>query len=151
MILDIILIVLLILFSMWGWKRGLIRTLGYLLSLILGVILSFIFFKDVSSFIKQYIDMGSLTDVVAWILIFIVVISLVQLGVMVIHRSISPLAGPIDMMLGGVLGLVLGVVVLGLLLSFLNVWIGPWIMESGVGVQLMKVGFLIREVAGGIY
>ena len=148
MILDIILIVALLLFSLWGWNKGLIKTLGYLVSLVLGIILALLFFRDLSLVISKYIELGALTDIISWILIFLFVISVTQIIVVIVHKSITPIMEPVDKLLGGVLGLILGVVVVGLSLSFLSLWIGPWIEESNIGVQLMKIGFLLRSIGG---
>ena len=148
MILDVILIVSLLLFSLWGWNKGLIKTLGYLISLVLGIIVALLFFRDLASLISKYVELGILIDIISWILIFLLVISVVQIIVVILHKAITPIMQPVDKLLGGILGLILGLIVIGLLLSFLNFWIGPWIEESNIAVQLMKIGFLLRNIGG---
>lgn len=120
---DIVLLVIIGAFVLFGLFFGFVHTLGSLAGTILGIIVA-------SRFVDQTFDMfgfllggGSFARIVIFIILFLLVSRVAGVALWLIEKvfklfSIIPLAGLINRLLGGVLGLIEGVVVVGIVLFY---------------------------------
>ena len=119
---DIILIVILGIFTFSGLSKGLIRLLGRLVGLIIGAYIASHYYLLVFSwgadFAKGHENIGK---IVAFILLFIVVTRLIYLAFFLIEKffnfiAIIPGSKYINNILGGLLGFIEGSLFLGLII-----------------------------------
>ncbi|MBU4332003.1 CvpA family protein [Patescibacteria group bacterium] len=121
-ILDIILLVLLFLFFLTGFWRGLIKTVGGFVGLVLGIFIAGVFYEDLAGWVTQYIPWSEkVLTVVVFILIFVITARLIDFIFCLLDRifkffTIIPFLKTINRLAGGVFGLLQGVVFLGLCL-----------------------------------
>lgn len=147
---DVILIIMLGGFVLFGLWFGLIHTLGALLGTIAGAYVAGHYFAGIAGVIADKIG-GSLPilKVVCFILIFTVVNRLVGFIFYLVEKmfnviSIIPFLKTINRLAGAVLGLAEGVLVLGLILHVAGaVPLASWFMEKVIGPSEVAQ-FLIR-------
>ena len=151
-ILDIILIILLFLFFLTGFWRGLIKSLGIFVGLIIGVFIAGVFYTDLANWIAQYLPWsGKVLNVIAYIVIFIVTAKLVDIIFYLLDKTfkffaIIPFLKTINRLAGGVFGLLQGVVFVGLALFIYSKYafwgvLDNQIIESQIAPMLI---FLVK-------
>ncbi|HDJ23702.1 MAG TPA: CvpA family protein [Candidatus Aminicenantes bacterium] len=114
--LDIILLVILGLLVVLGLAKGFLRQFLGLVGIVVGFILALSFYPEVASFCQNFIRPYVLTEFLAFLLIWGVVVLSSYLLAYLLAKALK---GPIklfDRLLGGVLGLLKGVLVCGILL-----------------------------------
>ncbi len=158
---DIIIIVLLGGFVLFGLWFGFIHAFGALIGTIAGAFIASRMYEGAAQWVHALIG-GSLNleRVIAFLLIFIVVDRLVGLAFFVVEKifkflTIIPFLRTIDRLLGGVLGFVEGVLVLGTTLYFASRFpfasIGGYIESSSLAHWLINAaGVLIPLIPAAI-
>ena len=125
-LLDYILLAVLVYFTFWGFKQGLIRAVGSFLGLIIAVVITSRYFEYVAERFAPYVGLGNnqnLARIIAFVALLIVVNRLVIFIVGVIHRvyvgiAVIPGMKLSNRLLGAALGLIEGATVLGLVIYF---------------------------------
>lgn len=129
-ILDIILIVVLLIFAGVGFWFGLVRTLGYFISLITALLIAVNFYGVLAARLQGYVGGNiNLYKFLAFIALFGLTNRLVVLIFWLIEKVvIVPFLGLVNRLLGAFLALLGGILILGLLLYFLSVLpLGNWL------------------------
>jgi uncharacterized membrane protein required for colicin V production len=125
-IFDIVLVLFLAGFVFYGLFFGLIRTIGSLLGLIIGVWAAAMFYQDVYGWVR---DLAFGFDVLGKTIIFLIIFTLVNrlvvLIVAIINRtfdiiSIIPFLKTINRLTGAIFGLIEGAFLLGFLYYFVQ-------------------------------
>ena len=86
---DILIIILTIISMIYGYSRGLIKEILSILSILVSVYISINLYPNVSSFIKEYIDMAVLADSISFALMFLFLYSLINIFSNFIVSSIT--------------------------------------------------------------
>lgn len=136
-IFDIILLIILGGFTLFGFSLGFIQALGGLVGLLLGVYCSAHWYDTVGNWLS-YIFWGNenLSKIIAFILIYVVVSRLVQFVFYLINKifkivSIVPFLKTINRLLGAVLGFLEGLLFIGVVLYFLTRYpIADWLNQA---------------------
>jgi membrane protein required for colicin V production len=121
-VLDIIILVLLVIFTIQGFRKGLVAELSSLLALILGVYVAF-FFSDVTAdFLNTFFGIESkYLKLIAFVLtLVLVIVAIVAIG-KVIEKIINTLMlGFFNRLTGAVFGIIKGMLILSLIIMLLN-------------------------------
>jgi membrane protein required for colicin V production len=114
--LDIIFILIIFLFAIQGFRKGLIYEVASLAGLILGIYASFHFSGDLEGYLTEYLNIPEkYSTITAFILIFIVVIIILHFIGKIIENIIDVIAlGFLNKLAGSVFGIVKGIVLLSL-------------------------------------
>lgn len=130
---DIILLIILSLSFIWGFRKGFIQTLASLLALILGIYVSVHYTSDLSQVLHQWFNWSKNTSHwVGFIILFIATVT----GVVFVGKLITRLAGAIALgwinrLLGGLLYGLQTVIILSYLIWFLNqVHLMPYVLSA---------------------
>ncbi|MFA6593840.1 MAG: CvpA family protein [Candidatus Buchananbacteria bacterium] len=122
---DVILIIIVLIFVMWGFVMGLIRSIGALVGIVLGTWLAGHYFMPVADWLTPVL-MGHAVaaKIIAFLLVFIIVNRLTVLLFYLIDRgfkliSIIPFLGSLNRLGGMLLGLVEGVLTSGIMIFVL--------------------------------
>jgi membrane protein required for colicin V production len=120
--LDIILIVLLGLAFIHGFRKGLIIELATLAALVIGTWAGFYFSDWLSGIIERGFDYhGKYINIISFIIIFIVVIVLMQLLARLLTKVVKLAAlGLLNRITGGIFSLLKAAVILSVLIYFMN-------------------------------
>lgn len=120
--LDIILIIILGLSALRGFRKGLILELATFAALLLGVWAGFYFSGAVSGWLENAFDyQGEYINIISFLIIFICVIVLVQLLARVLERSAKALAlGLLNKLMGAFFAVLKALLILSVLIYFMN-------------------------------
>ncbi len=121
-VLDIIILVLLVIFTIQGFRKGLVAELSSLLALVLGVYFAF-FFSDVTAdFLREIFGIESkYLKLIAFVLTLVLVIVAVAAIGKVVEKIINTLMlGFFNRLTGAVFGTIKGMLILSLVLMVLN-------------------------------
>ncbi|MBI5230093.1 MAG: CvpA family protein [Candidatus Magasanikbacteria bacterium] len=152
--LDIILLILLGGFMLFGLWFGLVHALGSLIGTIVGSFLAGHYYAPLTDWILPLTGGNpNLIKVLVFIFLFIIGNRLVGFVFWIIEKifgvlKILPFLSTIDHLLGGVFGLLEGVLVIGLTLYFISKfpfseWLTGAMLTSGVAAYLIKVSALL--------
>lgn len=113
---DLILILIILLFAIQGFRKGLIYEVASLAGLILGIYASFHFAGYLEGYLTEYLNVPEkYSTITAFILIFIMVIIILHFIGKIIENIINVIAlGFLNKLAGSVFGLVKGIVLLSL-------------------------------------
>ena len=87
--LDILIIILTTISMVYGYKRGLIKEILSILSILTSVYISIYIYPSLSLFIKEYIEMAVLADSISFASMFLLMYSLINIFGNIIVSSIS--------------------------------------------------------------
>jgi len=120
--LDIILVALIIISAISGFKKGIIHQLASLVALVLGIFLAVKFTKVVAPFFQNYITSSeNASKIIAFILIFIVVMILVHLLGKFLEKILEEVElGIINKLAGLVFGIIKMLFIVSALMIFLQ-------------------------------
>lgn len=150
LIFDIILIIVLAGFVLYGLYFGLIRALGSLLGVVVGAWIASHYYLVVSGWIEPlFFGYGNLGKVLVFILLFSLINRLVGFLFALLDKafdiiSIIPFMKSINRLAGAILGFLAGALVLGLVLfvaskyAILDHWFGQWMVGSEIVPYLLK-------------
>ena len=122
-IIDIILIIILFGFALWGWQTGLIRAVGGFIGIILGIILANKYYLVVADWLLPHIqDRENLSKVLGYLAIFVGVniIILLALSVLTGIFKFIPLLTTVNRLAGAILALIGGILAIGFLLVIIK-------------------------------
>lgn len=119
---DIILVILLILAAVSGFKKGLVAELASLAALVLGIWGAFEFSDITADFLTENFHMGSkYLGVISFIVTFIVIVILVQIIGSVVHKLVeAAMLGFLNRLAGMVFGILKSALILSVLLVILD-------------------------------
>jgi membrane protein required for colicin V production len=119
---DLILILIILLFAIQGFRKGLIYEIASLAGLILGIYASFHFAGYLEGYLTEYLNVPEkYSTVTAFILIFLLVVIVLHLVGKIIENIIDLVAlGFLNKLAGSVFGLAKGIVLLSLAFLVLN-------------------------------
>ncbi len=120
-IIDLIIIIAVLIFCIKGYLKGFINELFSLLIIILGLTVSFLFYKSLSSVVYTFIENKDLAFIVSFLSIFI----LVTILLIIIRNTLTNLIDSlnftgVDYILGLFIGLIKGIILCSALLIFLK-------------------------------
>lgn len=120
-IIDLIIVFFILIFCIKGYLKGFLHELFSLLILILGLAVSFLFYKTLSSFFVEFIKNRDLSLIVSFLLIFITITILL----ITVRNAIQNVVDSynfteIDYVLGVIIGFVKGFLIIGTILVFLK-------------------------------
>jgi membrane protein required for colicin V production len=126
---DFIIIAILVLFVIQGFRKGLIYEVASLAGLILGIYASFHFSAYLQGYLVEYLDISEkYSYLTAFILVFIVVVILVHFIGKIIENIIDMVAlGFLNKLAGSVFGILKAIVLLSLTMLVLNHFNSKWI------------------------
>lgn len=147
LIIDIILLIILFGIFIYGWQTGLIKTIGGLIGLILGIILASRYFEVVAAWLLPYLDdRDNLAKIVGYLVVFVAVNLVIGLAVTILAGIFKfiPFLTTVNRLVGAVLALAAGVFGLGFLIImvdkfpfsefithyFTNSEIVPWLVAA---------------------
>lgn len=153
MLMDLIVVVLLGGFVLFGLWFGFVHTLGALAGTVLGAFLAGAFYDPVASFLSGRLGWDlNLMRVVSFLVLFVLINRLIGLGFYVVEKvfrfiSILPFVRTIDHILGMILGFFEGVLVIGLTLIVAERFpfgsLVSMIASSAVAAWLMKTASIL--------
>ncbi len=140
---DIILLVLLVLSVLGGWKSGLVRSVFGWVALILGIVLASHFYRPLSETAFSHLFQrggGGLASVLSFIVIFAVVVVIVGILAIWLDRLVTAsILNWVNRFGGAVFGLLTGCIFLGALLAIALGFFGTqtFITESAIASLLV--------------
>ena len=151
-VLDFILIGLILLFGVWGLRKGFLETLGALVGIIVAAVIAGRFYL----FVGDFFGSTDFANIIAFVIIFAITIKLVGLFFWLLGKvfkiiSILPFVQSFDRFLGAILGLVAGILILTVLTYFLskynfNSWL-IWQMKDSILVAvLLKISYIFMPL-----
>jgi len=152
--LDIILLIILGGFAMFGLWFGFIHTLGALVGTVVGTFVTSHYYEPIAGWIWSMTGGNeNLVKVLTFIIMFIVVNRLVGFAFWLVEKAfnilkIIPFLSTINRLLGGILGLFEGVLVVGLILFFVSKfpfadWLTGSVLKSGVAGYLVNLSSIL--------
>lgn len=154
-IFDIILLIILAGFVLYGLSLGLIRTFGSLVGVVVGAYLAGRFYLQVAGWVEDlFFGFNNLGKIVVFIILFALVNRLVCLVFAILDKafdiiSIIPFLKTINRLAGAILGFLMGGLVLGLILyvaarySVIGNFFGDWLVNSQVTPRLIKFASIL--------
>lgn len=156
-IFDVILLIIIAGFVFYGLFFGLIRTLGSLIGVILGLWLTFIFYSTVFGWIKNlFFGHEFFGQIITFIILFTFINRLIGFIFALLDRtfdllSVIPFLKTINRLTGAVLGFVEGGLVLGLILMYISqTSYGVWLASSQVAPFLIKFAKVVMPLLPGL-
>jgi len=147
---DIILMIILLGFVIYGLYFGLVRTVGSLLGVVVGAFVASHFYLVVADWAQSlFFGYDNLGKVIVFILLFALVNRLVGFAFAMLDRfvdilSIIPFLQTVNHLAGAILGFVEGALVLGLILfvasryALVDHWFGAWLSDSKMVPYLLN-------------
>ena len=146
--LDYILLATILIWAVFGFRKGFLQTLGSLIGIIIAVIIASRFYPILSA----YFGSTNVSDLLAFITIFGISIKLIGIIFWVFGKifevvTVLPFISSFDSLLGAVLGLVQGIFMSGIVLYFLskhpiNEWVIDQMMNSPISAVLLKITYI---------
>lgn len=156
-IFDIILLIILAGFVFYGLFFGLIRTLGSLLGVVIGLWLTFVFYLTVFDWVKNLFFGHELAGkIIIFFVLFTLINRLICFIFALIDRtfdllSVIPFLKTINRLAGAALGFVEGGLVLGLILLFISqTSFAGWLDSSKVAPFLINYTKAITPLLPGL-
>ncbi|MDR0969084.1 MAG: CvpA family protein [Lentimicrobiaceae bacterium] len=120
--LDIIILIILLLFAIYGFSKGLIVQLFSLAAIILGSYFALFFSEITADFLVLFFDIGPMAlTILSFILTFLIVVIVVVLIGKVLDKIVDVLfLGFFNRLAGSLVGAFTGVLIISLLILFFN-------------------------------
>ncbi len=120
-IIDILILVILALFTFFGAKRGLISEVSRIIGLIAGFVLANQFHNEANQFLQQWIDNVPVRNVISYLVIFIVVVFAVSIVASILQKFFEfILLGWLNRLLGLLLGFIKGLLIVSVLIFIIE-------------------------------
>lgn len=121
---DTILLIVLAVFTLMGFWRGFIRTLGSVVGVFIGVFVASHFYEQGAQY-ARFLFLAPFAKFASFTVIFLVVTKLVSLVFWILNASLKilsiiPFVKTFNRLLGAVLGFLEGALILGVILSFIG-------------------------------
>lgn len=151
MLVDVLLILIVGLFVLFGLFFGLVHTLGSLVGTILGIVLSTRLIEPAFDRVGFLFGGGGAAKVIIFIIIFLLVSRLIGLLFWIVERifgvlAMVPFAKSINRLLGAVFGFAEGVIVVGVVLFFAMQYLPDDAVKAALE-QSSVADFLIATMA----
>lgn len=151
---DIVIFVIIFFFIFNGWRGGLLRTVGSLIGLIVGVLIASRYYLALANWLLKITEWnGNFAKIVMFAAAFIIISRLVGLLFTHLINSFAivrrlPLVGFLDGVLGLTFGLLEGVLLVGVLVYFMSKFpISPAVMKeltsSRIAPYCLKAGAIL--------
>ncbi|MFA6171521.1 MAG: CvpA family protein [Patescibacteria group bacterium] len=153
---DIFLILVIAGFAFYGLFHGLIKTIGAIIALIVGVWIANLFYLPAYDLAKKiFFGFDTLGHVLVFMVLFVIANRLVNLVFVLIEGSYNslffiPFLKTINRLLGAIFGLILGGLIVGFSLygleqaGFLKSFLAPYLEGSQIAPPLLKyVGVIV--------
>jgi len=157
---DLILLSLLFIFSINGFRKGIVIEIASLLSFFIGIIGGIKFSQFASDIINSFFSWNpTVTKIIAFIIVFIVCVRITTLAAKIITKALKlALLGFINRILGALFGAFKGAVILGFLIFLFGNFIIQYITtvpeeylnNSTLYVPLFEFGEKIYSFGTGI-
>ena len=121
--LDIIFIIIIVSCTFWGLKKGLIKVVGGIIGIFVGIYFAGLLYSQVSDWLMDLLGFSSQTagDILGYIVVFIVANRLFALLILILDKIFSlPIIGGINRILGGIFGLIEGVLIVSIITIVLS-------------------------------
>lgn len=148
---DVILLIILFGFILFGAFSGLIQALGALIGVAAGAWFAGLYYEVVSGWLMPFLGGQNMwAKVIAYMAIFIIVNRLVGLIFFIIGKvfniiAIIPFLKTINRLLGAILGLIEGVLVIGMFIYVCAQFnVSPWL--NNLFAQSQIAGYFVRAV-----
>ncbi|MBC8213496.1 MAG: CvpA family protein [Candidatus Marinimicrobia bacterium] len=116
-IIDVLILVILALFTFFGAKRGFISEVSRIIGLIAGFVLANQFHNEANQFLQQWISNESVCNVISYLAIFIVVVFAVSIIASILQKFFEfILLGWLNRLLGLLLGFIKGMLIVSVLI-----------------------------------
>jgi len=146
--LDYILLGIILLWALLGFKKGFLETLGSLVGIIIATLIASRFYPELSG----WFGATNFTNIIAFVVIFGVATKIMSLVFWILGKifklvTILPFISTFDRFLGLILGLVGGIFTMSIVLYFLskyplNDWLTAQMGESVVAGVLLTIGVI---------
>ncbi|KKS40136.1 hypothetical protein A3H03_02385 [Candidatus Kuenenbacteria bacterium RIFCSPLOWO2_12_FULL_42_13] len=123
LIIDIIILVILFGFIVWGWQTGLIKAVAVLIGVVLGIIVAGRYYAIVADFVLPYLKYNqNFAKIVGYLAVFAAVNLVIMLIVSVITGLLKliPLMTTVNRLAGALVAFVGGVLAIGFILLILS-------------------------------
>ncbi|OGF31646.1 hypothetical protein A2533_04125 [Candidatus Falkowbacteria bacterium RIFOXYD2_FULL_35_9] len=147
-ILDYILIGVILIFAIWGFKQGFLQVVGSMVGLVVAVVLAGKYYLLLGSFLGG----NNLSNFFAFLLIFSLILKIMSLlfwgfGKVFEIIAIIPFLKTFERLLGSVLGIVQGILVLSVVIYFLskyplNDWLISQMADSLITPLLLMISYI---------
>ncbi len=132
---DVFILIVLLLFVLWGAAVGIVGMVGNVLGLVAGIVLGGRYYIILADFVNKIFPKfnDQLVNVIAFIVVLAIISKLVSIAVNLIFKvvSIIPFAKTINRLVGGFVGLLGGILVAGAVVFMLSRYpFTPWIKEA---------------------
>ena len=115
---DIIFLIIILFFTVFGLRKGLVRSVGGIIAIILGFYGASIFYPSLSLWLQGLTSIFSETiaNIISFVLLFIIIDRVVMILVYVLDKIFSiPIIGFVNKLLGGIFGFLAGLLIVGII------------------------------------
>lgn len=151
---DIVLLIILGGFTLFGLWFGLIHTLGALIGTVVGAFVATHYYEPIANWVGQMTGGNqNLVNVIVFIVFFIIINRLVGFAFWLLEKvfnvlKIIPFLSTINRLLGAIFGLTEGTLVLGLILFFISKfpfsdWLLGSLLKSSVAAYLINISSIL--------
>ena len=149
LIIDIILLIILLGFFIYGWQSGLIKTIGGVLGIVVGIIVAGKYYYLVADWLMPILeDKDNLARILGYLIVFVAVnvVMMVLVSVLTTVFKFVPFLTTLNRLAGAVLGLLGGTLAIGFLLIMIDKFpFAEFFTRYLEGSQIVPV---IADVAG---
>jgi len=148
--LDVVLIVMLVVPALIGWRKGLIGAVIPLVGFVIAIILAGQFYDSVAGWLSHWLDSSSQANLLGFVIVFVAVMAAALIVSSVARRMLSLLLlGWVDRIGGLVFGLLIGALVAGALLSIVLNFFGSRV--EGTITDSALATFLVDKFPLALY
>lgn len=120
-LLDAGLCLVLLLFTIRGLLRGVMKEVAGILSIVLGIIIAGRFYRDLTPKIQEYITSPDTAEIAAYAAIFFAVVVIVAIVTLILRKIVTMAFSQLpDILLGGVIGLCKGIVICAIAIAIVE-------------------------------
>lgn len=142
---DYILLAIIVLFALWGLKRGFLASLGSVLGIAAAVVVASRFYPQASSWLGG----SNVSNVIAFVVIFSLTVKIISVAFWLVGKifriiTVLPLIGSFDRFLGIIFGLAGGIFSAAVIVYFVlkfpfSSWLTEQLSHSVVSETLIKI------------
>ena len=118
--LDIIFIIILLFFTFSGLRKGLVKVVGGILGILVGIYFAGLFYLQFSDWLQSITNLFASTEanIISFILVFIIANRLFALAIIILDKIVSiPIINSVNKLLGGILGFLEGALIVTLIIT----------------------------------
>ncbi|PKL72406.1 hypothetical protein CVV26_01940 [Candidatus Kuenenbacteria bacterium HGW-Kuenenbacteria-1] len=156
-LIDVIIIIVLLLFLIAGFRLGFIRSIGALIGFIVGIFVATFYYDVLANlFLPLFLGNLKIAQIISFIFILVLASSLVGFIFHIIDRvfkivAIVPFLKTFNNFIGGIFSLIEGVLILGIILYLFGSYFQQFLINSTIAPILIKMaGILIPFLPEGL-